>query len=95
MTLWHRKSEPEPEPVGTRLGPSAATRKIADGAVETGNILEDLRNGDPKMVEALILTALARTTLNGMTDMGKEQARHFLDVYRQHVIDEAQGSNGT
>ncbi|GAA3155569.1 hypothetical protein ACFQ0X_44160 [Streptomyces rectiviolaceus] len=63
---------------------------LAPDAVETGNIIEDLRNGDPKMVEALILTALARTTLNGVTDMGKEQARHYLDLYKQHVIDEAQ-----
>jgi hypothetical protein len=63
--------------------------RIADGAIQTGNVVDDLRNGDPKLIEALILTALARTSLNGFSDLGKDEARRFLDIYRQHVIEEA------
>ncbi|MFD8899895.1 hypothetical protein [Streptomyces ardesiacus] len=69
---------------------AVTSARIADDAIEVGNVIEDLQNGDPKMIEAMILTALSRTTLNGISDMGKEQARHFLALYRQHVIAEAQ-----
>lgn len=75
------------------VAPGAVTSaSIAPNAVETGNVLDDLRNGDPKMVEALILTSLARTTLNGFTELGQEQARHFLDLYKQHVVEQAHGT---
>jgi hypothetical protein len=77
-----------PENVSIQPG-SIGSSRIADGAIQSGNVIEDLRNGDPKMIEALILTALARTSLNGLSDLGKDEARRFLDIYRQHVIEEA------
>ncbi|MFD7867976.1 hypothetical protein [Streptomyces sp. NPDC059783] len=72
------------------IEPGAITSsRIEDGAIQAGNIIEDLQSGDPKMIEALILTALSRTTLNGLTDLGPQQARRFLDLYKQHILDEA------
>ncbi|MGW5529491.1 hypothetical protein [Streptomyces xanthochromogenes] len=68
---------------------SITSTRIQDGAVETGSILDALRDEDPQMIEAMILTALAHTSLNGLTDMGMNEARRFLGLYRQHVVEEA------
>lgn len=87
----HYEGRPVPEESVTRttiVPRSVTSARIPDGAIQSGDLLEELRNGDPKTVEALILTALSRTTLNGMTDLGMDQARRFPDIYRQYVIEQ-------
>lgn len=69
---------------------SIQSTKIADGAIETGDVVEDLRRGDPKTVEAFIIAVLSRATVNGITDLGKDEARRLLGIYRQHVIEQSQ-----
>ncbi|MFJ1782492.1 hypothetical protein ACIOKA_37935 [Streptomyces anulatus] len=73
-----------------RIAPDSVTApRIADGAVETGNVMDDIRNEEPWMVEAIIVRALAEFSLGG-SPMGKQEAERWLGLYRQNVLGSVQ-----
>ncbi|MEU6925476.1 hypothetical protein [Streptomyces sp. NPDC046631] len=63
--------------------------KIADCAIQSGNVMDDIRSEEPWIVEAIIVRALAEFSLGG-PPMGKAEAQRWLGLYRQHVLDSAQ-----
>lgn len=59
-------------------------RPIEPGAIQTGDVLADIRNEDPYAVEQVILHALAEFSMGG-PPMGKDEARRWLSLYLQQV----------
>ncbi|MFJ2225572.1 hypothetical protein ACIOFY_36720 [Streptomyces anulatus] len=70
---------PEPIPPG-----AVTASKIPSGVIQTGDVLEDIRNREPYAVEAVILHALAEFSMGG-TPMGKDEARLWLSLYLRQV----------
>ncbi|MDH6449618.1 hypothetical protein M2155_002026 [Streptomyces sp. SAI-119] len=66
---------PEHIPAG-----AIGTSKIPDGAIQSGDALEDIRKREPYAVEAVILHALAKFSMGG-PPMGKDEARKWLGLY--------------
>ncbi|MFJ4084909.1 hypothetical protein ACIP2Z_38950 [Streptomyces iakyrus] len=60
--------------------------KIPSGAIQTGDVLEDIRNREPYAVEAVILHALAEFSMGG-PPMGKDEARQWLSLYLRQVAE--------
>ncbi|SEE85026.1 hypothetical protein SAMN05216483_6784 [Streptomyces sp. 2131.1] len=71
----------EPLPPG-----AISAGKIPSDAIQTGDVLEDIRNREPYAVEAVILHALSEFSM-GMAPMGKERAREWLSLYLQQVAE--------
>ncbi|MFI5990250.1 hypothetical protein ACIBAC_00150 [Streptomyces sp. NPDC051362] len=69
------------------LPPGAITaEKIPSGVIQSGDVLEDIRNREPYAVEAIILRALAAFSMGG-PPMGKDEARQWLSLYLQQVAE--------
>lgn len=69
------------------IPPGAITAgTIPSGAIQTGDVLEDILNREPYAVEAVILHALAECSLGGRP-MGKDEARQWLSLYLQQVAE--------
>ncbi|MFF1600795.1 hypothetical protein ACFVYV_25355 [Streptomyces mirabilis] len=69
------------------IRPDAITAgKIPSGAIQSGDVLEDIRNREPYAVEAVILHALAEFSMGG-PPMGKDEARQWLSLYLQQVAE--------
>ncbi|WP_411147416.1 hypothetical protein [Streptomyces sp. A30] len=71
--------------LGTTSEGAVEVRKIEQGAIDIGDLLEDIQNKEPYAVEQVIIRALAEFSL-GKTPMGKEEARRWLSDYIRHVI---------
>ncbi|MGW4086942.1 hypothetical protein ACWEGS_28320 [Streptomyces sp. NPDC004822] len=71
----------EPIPPG-----AITTDVIPSGVIQTGNVLEDIRNREPYAVEAVILHALAEFSMGG-PPMGKDEARKWLSLYLRQVAE--------
>ncbi|MFC9280870.1 hypothetical protein [Streptomyces collinus] len=74
-------TDPGPLPDG-----AIESRKIESGAIQTGDVLADIRNREPYAVEQVILHALAEFSLGG-PPMGKDEARRWLSLYLRQVAD--------
>ncbi|RZU28278.1 hypothetical protein EV284_6444 [Streptomyces sp. BK022] len=76
------------DPAGPHPIPADAITagQIPSGAIQTGNVLEDIRNREPYAVEAVILHALAEFSMGG-PPMGKEEARRWLSLYLHQVAE--------
>ncbi|MEU5748207.1 hypothetical protein ABZ804_22045 [Streptomyces sp. NPDC047726] len=58
--------------------------RIEEGAIQSGDVLADIHNREPYVVEQVILHALAEFSLGG-PPMGKDEARRWLSLYLQQV----------
>ncbi|MFN1193347.1 hypothetical protein ACK03K_34350 [[Kitasatospora] papulosa] len=58
--------------------------QIEEGAIQSGDVLADIRNREPYAVEQVILHALAEFNMGGPS-MGKDEARRWLSLYLQQV----------
>ncbi|MGW2550083.1 hypothetical protein [Streptomyces sp. NPDC001635] len=69
------------------IPPGAITAgQIPSDAIESGDVLEDIRNREPYAVEQVIIHALAEFSMGG-PPMGKDEARRWLSVYLRQVAD--------
>ncbi|MEU3282745.1 hypothetical protein [Streptomyces antibioticus] len=74
-------TDPGPLPEG-----AIEARPLAAGAVQTGDVLADLRAEEPYAVEQVILHALAEFSMGG-PPMGPAEARRWLGVYLRQVAE--------
>ncbi|MET8696913.1 hypothetical protein ABZV65_30735 [Streptomyces bauhiniae] len=81
-------NHPMPNPAGQHPIPAGAITagQIPSDAIQTGNVLEDIRNREPYAVEAVILHALSKFSMGGRP-MGNEEARQWLSLYLRQVAE--------